>query len=138
MVKNYNKRFWEVDFLRGIAIIMMIIFHILFDINYFSIYEINMSLGHIRIFNYLIVTIFLLLVGISLTLSYSNVKEKLSKKDLKLKFFIRGLKIFGLGLLITIATWYFLEEGFVMFGILHCIGISIILAYPFLRFRYFN
>jgi len=138
VVKNYNKRFWEVDFLRGIAIIMMIIFHILFDINYFSIYEINMSLGHIRIFNYLIVTIFLLLVGISLTLSYSNVKEKLSKKDLKLKFFIRGLKIFGLGLLITIATWYFLEEGFVMFGILHCIGISIILAYPFLRFRYFN
>ena len=99
MVKNYNKRFWEVDFLRGIAIIMMIIFHILFDINYFSIYEINMSLGHIRIFNYLIVTIFLLLVGISLTLSYSNVKEKLSKKDLKLKFFIRGLKIFGLGII---------------------------------------
>jgi uncharacterized membrane protein len=26
----------------------------------------------------------------------------------------------------------------VIFGVLHCIGLSIILSYPFLKFRYFN
>ena len=41
-------------------------------------------------------------------------------------------------MLITFITWLFLEEGIILFGILHFIGVSIILAYPFLRFRYIN
>jgi uncharacterized membrane protein len=48
------------------------------------------------------------------------------------------LKIFGLGLLITLITWGYLDEGFVIFGVLHCIGLSIIFAYPFLNLRNFN
>ena len=55
-----------------------------------------------------------------------------------MKYLQRGLKIFGLGLIITLATWIWPGEGFIVFGALHCIGISIILAYPFLRFRYQN
>ena len=43
--------------------------------------------------------------------------------------------IFCLGLLITLATWIYPHEGFIVFGILHCIGLSIILAYPFLQSR---
>jgi uncharacterized membrane protein len=117
---------------------MMIIFHILYDINYFDILNVNLGSLPIRIFNYSIGTIFLLLVGISLTLSYSRVKETLTKKDIKLKFIKRGLKILILGILITGITWYFLKEGFVVFGVLHCIGVSIIIAYPFLRFRFLN
>jgi uncharacterized membrane protein len=81
---------------------------------------------------------FIILVGISLTLSYNRVKNKLTKKQLQLKYLKRGLTIFGLGLLITLVTWIYLVEGFVVFGALHCIGISIILAYPFLRFHYAN
>jgi uncharacterized membrane protein len=41
-------------------------------------------------------------------------------------------------MLITVVTWLYLKEGFVIFGVLHCIGVSIILAYPFLRFRFAN
>ena len=90
------------------------------------------------IFNYSIGTIFLLLVGISLTLSYSRVEEILIKKELKLKFLKRGLKILLLGILITFITFYFLDEGFVIFGVLQCIGVSIIFAYPFIRLRFLN
>lgn len=138
MGNNSVKRFWEIDLLRGIAIIMMIIFHLLYDINNFNIYRVNLHSGYLRIFNYSIGTIFILLVGVSLTLSYSRVEKVLTKKELKLKFFKRGLKIFGLGMLITFLTWYFLDDGFVVFGVLHCIGISIVLAYPFLRFHFLN
>ena len=138
MANDYIKRFWEIDFFRGIAIVMMIVFHILYDINYFDLFKINLGSLSIRIFNYSIGTIFLLLVGISLTLSYGRVKDKLKNNELKLKYFKRGLKILLLGILITGITWYFLKEGFVVFGVLHCIGVSIIFAYPLLRFRFLN
>ena len=36
MVKESQKRFWEIDFLRGIAVILMIIFHFLYDLKHIS------------------------------------------------------------------------------------------------------
>lgn len=138
MEEKTSGRFWEIDLLRGIAIIMMIIFHFLYDLNYFNVYNLNLNLGYILIYLYSIGSIFLLLVGISLTLSYSRIQESLSKKESYKKFIKRGLFIFGLGLLITIVSWYYLGEGFIIFGVLHCIGISIILSIPFLQYRYLN
>jgi uncharacterized membrane protein len=133
-----TKRFWEIDSLRGLAVVMMIIFHILYDLNYFGIYKLELYSGFFLLFFYPFAVVFLLLVGVSLTFSYSQVSNKLTKKQLQLKYLKRGLKIFGLGLIITIATFLYLQEGFIVFGVLHCIGISIIFAYPFLRFSYQN
>jgi uncharacterized membrane protein len=132
------KRFWEIDLLRGIAVIMLIFFHFLYDLNYFNIYKLSLYSGLFLIYVYLGGTLFFILVGISLTLSYSRARKKLAKKELRLKYLQRGLKIFGLGLLITFATWIWPGEGFIVFGALHCIGVSIILTYPFLQFRYHN
>jgi uncharacterized membrane protein len=138
-VNIYNlRRIWEIDLLRGIAIIMMIAFHVLYYINYFDIYFVDLGNFLFLIFNYSIGTIFLLLVGISLTISYSMATTKLTDRGLRFKYLKRGLKIFLYGLFITVVTWYFLVEGFVIFGVLHCIGLSIIISYPFLRYRYSN
>jgi uncharacterized membrane protein len=84
---------------------------------------------------YPISTTFLLLVGISLTVSYSRAQKNLSKQRLPLKFLRRGAGVFGLGLLITLVTWVYPHDGYIVFGVLHCIGLSILLAYPFIRFR---
>jgi uncharacterized membrane protein len=138
VVGKTRGRFWEIDLLRGIAIIMMIVFHFLYDLNYFNIYNLDLYSGYLLIYLYGIGTIFILLVGISLTLSYSRVQKTFSKMKIQLKFLKRGLFIFGLGLLITVVSWFYLGEGFIVFGVLHCIGISIILAIPFLKFRYIN
>jgi uncharacterized membrane protein len=135
---NNTKRFWEIDSLRGLMITLMIIFHILYDLNYFNIYKTELYSGAFLILAYVVGSTFLLLVGISLTLSYNKASKNLTKKQLHLKFLKRGLKIFGLGLIITIATWLYLREGFIVFGILHCIGISIILAYTLIQRRYTN
>jgi uncharacterized membrane protein len=51
------------------------------------------------------------------------------------KFIIRGLYIFGGGMLVTLGTWLYLRQGYVIFGVLHCIGVSTILAYPLIRRR---
>jgi len=138
MIKKMNKRFWEIDFFRGIAIIMMIIFHFFYDMNFFNIYKINLNSGFWWIFARLIATSFIFLVGISLTLSYSRAKKNKTNKKLFTKYFIRGLKIFSWGLFISLITWVFLRKGFIIFGILHFIGLSIILVYPFLKFRFLN
>ncbi|MFW6122192.1 MAG: heparan-alpha-glucosaminide N-acetyltransferase [Petrotogales bacterium] len=138
MIKNIDKRFWEIDLLRGIAVVMLIFFHFLYDVNFFGIYKLSLYSGYFLIYVYMGGTLFLMLVGISLTLSYSRVKGTFTKKQLQLKYLRRGVKIFGLGMIITLVTWVYLDKGFIVFGALHCIGISIILAYPFLQLRYKN
>jgi len=75
MAKNLEKRFWEIDFLRGLAIIMMILFHLLYDLNYFGEYNLNLHSGFWWYFARMTATIFILLVGISLTLSFSRAKK---------------------------------------------------------------
>ena len=131
-------RLWEIDFLRGIAVVMMVVYHFFYDLNFFSIYKTDFHSCPFLLFLYPIGTIFLLLVGISLSLSYSRIEVDKNKKRLQMKFILRGSKIFGLGLLITLVTWIYLQDGFVLFGVLHCIGLSIIIAYPFLRFKFRN
>lgn len=139
MERNLSQRFWEIDFLRGIAIIMMVLYHLLYNLHYFAHYNVNVYSGFWLYFARATATTFIFLVGVSLTVSFSKAtKISLDEKKLFLKYLIRGLKIFSWGLIITLVTWVFLREGWVVFGILHLIGISIILAYPFLRFPSWN
>jgi uncharacterized membrane protein len=83
-------------------------------------------------------------VGIALTLSYNRARFRGldAKKDdsgaMFWKYFKRGLKIFALGILITIVTWVFIPTNFIVFGVLHFIGLAIILEYPFLDKKYIN
>ncbi|HVQ01369.1 MAG TPA: heparan-alpha-glucosaminide N-acetyltransferase, partial [Candidatus Thermoplasmatota archaeon] len=122
-------------FLRGIAIIMMVIYHIMFDVVFLNISYIDLSSIPVLLFLYPIGTMFLLLVGVSLTLSYSRTEGTLSSWERQRKFIIRGLYIFGGGLLVTLGTWLYLKQGYVIFGVLHCIGVSTILVYPLIKQR---
>ena len=131
-----NSRFWELDVLRGIAVVMMIVFHFLWDLNYFGIIQQPLYVGFWGIFQKITAISFLLLVGICLTISYNNaVAEKI---DYKMKFLKRGARIFGLGLLITLMTFIFVPQGTIIFGVLHLIGISIILSILFVKLKYVN
>jgi len=48
-------------------------------------------------------------------------------------YFIRGAKLFGIGLVITCVTYIFVPYAYIRFGILHFIGIATILSFPFLK-----
>ncbi|MDO8428222.1 MAG: heparan-alpha-glucosaminide N-acetyltransferase [Candidatus Diapherotrites archaeon] len=126
-----QQRFFELDLLRGIAIILMIVFHFFFDLNYFGILQNEMYQGFWLIFQRTTASLFLLLVGISLSISYS----KSSKFQ---KFFKRAITLFGIGLLITLVTWIYPGKGFIVFGIIHLIAVSILLSYFFQKFYKLN
>jgi len=119
-------RFWEIDFLRGIAIIMMLLYHGYFNFIFFGNYSGNFA---IYLFGRATGILFILLVGISLTLSYSRAKKEGTANFGK--YFKRGIKIFSIGLLISALTFILFPEYFIIFGILHFIGISVILGYFF-------
>jgi uncharacterized membrane protein len=130
-------RLWEIDGARGIAILMMIVFHTLFDISFFNIAPVNVETGFWRAFAYATATLFLLVVGVSLVVSHARAAN-LSGFALAKKFFLRGAGIFALGLLATLVTWWYLREGYIIFGILHLIGVAVMLSPFFFRFRKYN
>jgi len=138
-LQNSKKRFWEIDFFRGIAIIMMVIYHSVYDLSSFGHYNINATSGFWLYFARTTANIFIFLVGVSLYISYIKTEKRTkNKRTLYIKYFKRGLKIFCWGLIITGVTWFLYGKGYVIFGILHLIGISIILAFPFLKLRFWN
>jgi uncharacterized membrane protein len=131
-------RFPEIDATRGIAILMMIIFHTVFDLHFFGIAPVNVATGFWRWFAMSTASLFLFVVGISLVVSYSRSATKLSGFALTKKFLFRGAGIFALGLLVTLGTLLYLHEGFIIFGILHLIGVSVVLSVLFFRFGKYN
>lgn len=131
-------RLWEIDAVRGIAILMMIVFHTVFDISFFLIAPVNVATGFWRYFALATASLFLLVVGISLVISHARSSAKNSGFALAKKFLVRGAGIFAFGLLVTLATWLYLHEGFIIFGILHLIGVSVMLSVLFFRFGKYN
>lgn len=130
MENKKNNRFWELDLLRGIAIILMIIFHFLFVIIYFSVFNFEFNLFTGLILPRIVQIIFITLVGICSYISYDRNKiMSLTNNELTKKFVLRGVKVFTLGLLLTIITYLLIPSTPDVFGILHFIGVSIILGY---------
>jgi|SRR3989338_2740704 len=126
-------RFWELDFFRGVAIIMMAVFHLVFDLYYFGGYGIDVGSGFWLYFARATALIFVFLVGICLAISYERNNERFLIKNLK-----RGVKVFGFGLLITAITFLAFKNNFIVFGVLHFIGVAVIISMFFLRFKYLN
>ena len=138
MTLQREERFWEIDLLRGVAIVMMISYHVLYDLDRFGGLEIEIHTGFWRSFAFATASLFLLLVGVSLTLSYARASHKSPDQRLFPKYLIRGAKIFSWGLVITAVTWVLVQDSFVRWGILHLIGLSIVLACPLRKLRYGN
>jgi len=133
-------RLWEIDLLRGIAVVAMVLYHFSYDLAYFGLFGVGFFRSGFGLeTGRAIGTSFIFLAGLSLTLSYRRaVAHRSSRRNLFWKYFGRGLRIFSYGMLITFVTWIFVPKEMIVFGVLHLIGISIILAYLFLELRLIN
>lgn len=129
-----GSRFWEVDLARGVAIIMVVVYHLVFDLDNFVGLDIESAFGFWGAFADVSAFAFVFLAGVSLEISYARARRERGTDGLLGKYLLRGLKVIGWGMLITLVL-VLLDFGYVLFGILHLIGLSIILAYPFLRRR---
>lgn len=120
-------RLSSLDGLRGLAVIMMIIFHLSYDLCLFQI------IGPIDFLNNpfwywfprLIVFLFLFCSGASLALVHGQVLRPQS-------FWPRLKKVTLLALAISVVTYFLFPQHWIYFGILHCIAASSFLALPFL------
>lgn len=130
--KKFKARFWEIDFLRGIAVVMMIIFHFLWDLNYFYGTNIALFSGFWGHYQKIGASIFISLVGISLAVS------SIQQKAIFTKYLLRGGKILGCAMMVTLATRFIYPKSYVIFGTLHFIGTAIILAYYLRQYKYLN
>ncbi len=114
----------------------MIVFHFIVDINFFGAGRVDVYSSFWLLFARITAGMFIFLVGVSMTLSYSRAAK--NSKNLFLKYFRRGVYILALGLVLTLASWIFIPSCYIIFGVLHFIGVSIILSFFFIRFRYLN
>ena len=122
-----NTRDSALDLMRGIAIIMMIAFHFIYDLNSFGFSDIPLFTHWAGIaWRCLIVFLFLSAVGISLVIAHS--------KGIKFKKFLKRLLYLGIAaLFVSAGTYVMFPDGWVYFGILHLIWFSTIIAISFVN-----
>jgi len=116
-----RERVWEIDFFRGIALVLMIFFHVLFDLKEFYSYPVTYNAGIYDYLGKVSVILFILISAISSSFSRNNVR--------------RGLKYLAVGMLITVASHLYNPDYGIKYGILHFLGTSILL---FSLFRNLN
>ena len=112
--KDLSHRVWLIDELRGAFILLMILYHLFYDLVY--IFGVNIPAFRWELTQYLQVLIAGLFVFIS------GVASRFSRSNLK-----RGAQCFGLGMVMTLVTWLALPTQLVAFGVLHMLGVCMML-----------
>lgn len=112
--KISQQRYGEIDTLRAAAIVLMVIFHLVYDLREFAGMEINCQAPLWSGIGKASALLFIFVSGISSGFSRSPVK--------------RGLRVLFWGMVVTAVTYLMLRQEYVRFGILHFLGVAMILA----------
>ncbi len=121
------QRLLLIDALRGIAIAMMVLFHFCFDLAYFRLVDFDFYRDPFWLnARTLILSSFLLLVGVSLVLANRHGIDR--RRNL-----MRLARLVAAALLVSAATWWMFADRFVFFGVLHFIALASVLGLLFVR-----
>jgi uncharacterized membrane protein len=115
------------DIARGVALIAMATYHLLWDLSTFGYLEPGYAAaGWPKIYARTIASSFLFLTGFSLVLAHGQAIRWRS-------FWKRWLFIAGAAALVTVASYFAIPQGLIHFGILHAIAAVSLIGLLFLR-----
>ncbi|MBI2707625.1 MAG: DUF1624 domain-containing protein [Proteobacteria bacterium] len=133
--KFIHTRSIEVDLIRGIAVVLMVMFHLSYDLKVFAKLSFDLPTWYWRWVPELIAPPFFFIVGLSLWLSFKR-QSISSSFSVVMK---KGLKLCLIAIGITLSTALFMPPNYIIyFGVIHCIATCIVMSYPFLRNRRYN
>jgi uncharacterized membrane protein len=124
------RRNYEIDLLRGLAIVLMVIFHFGYDLTVFDWADFSTGKDlEWRIFRTVIVSSFLLAVGMSSYLAYH--------KTINTKKLTKAVgKLFAVSVFITLGSLFMNPNTWVYFGIIHFITLALPISVLFVRVPY--
>lgn len=115
MPKDTAKRVGMIDEIRGIAILLMVVYHTFFDLVVLFGLDLPIFFSPaMNVIRDLFAGLFIFISGTACRLSRSNLK--------------RGVLCFAFGMLMTYATALVMPEEQILFGILHLLGVCMILS----------
>ncbi len=121
----------ELDLLRTLAVLMMIVFHLAYDLHAFYGWDIDPFAGGWLVLQRATASLFVGLVGAGFAISWNRGHRY--RKYLK-----RGLGLIAIGMLVSLATFIIDPATYVRFGVLHLIGTGILLLPLCARLREWN
>jgi uncharacterized membrane protein len=127
MNRNYT-----LDIIRTLAIVLMVIFHFIYDLKFFGYitWDIPDGVGWQQ-FRWLIISLFFLCLGISLTFAHEHsIRMK--------KFLVRVSQISVAALVISIATYLAVYDNWIFFGVLHFLAFASCVAIWLVRMPKFS
>lgn len=124
---NIESRNYEIDLLRGLAIVLMVIFHFSYDLTMFGwAYFSTAEDIEWRVFRTIIVSCFLLAVGMSSYLAYQKSIDKM-------KLAKTVGKLLAVSSIISIGSFFMDPNTWVYFGIIHFIAVALPISVLFVR-----
>ena len=119
-------RWWALDAARGLAVLAMVVFHVIWDLAHFGYAPANLPWSApVKIFGHSIAFAFLFIAGVALVLANRDSMRWPA-------FWRRFALIAAAAALVTAGTYALFPTSYVFFGILHCIAVASLIAVPFL------
>ncbi|MGJ0533419.1 heparan-alpha-glucosaminide N-acetyltransferase [Methylocystis sp.] len=119
-------RWWALDAARGLAVLAMVVFHVIWDLAHFGYAPANLPWSApVKIFGHSIAFAFLFIAGVALVLA--------NRDSMRWPAFWRRFALIGAAAaLVTAGTYALFPTSYVFFGILHCIAVASLIAAPLL------
>ena len=126
--KKKVKRYYEIDIIKSIAVILMVVFHFYYIYYLIGKPLVNMD-NKILVWSSIIShTLFIFLFGINLSLSYNKNENKSEYYEKQIQ---KSIIYLFIGTIISFVSYKLIPNKFIFFGIFQFFSLSILISQPF-------